>query len=307
MAQLTGTLQTYQETVRREDIMDEIMDVSPDANYLVTTLKSVPVSQTLHQWAEYYIERNTSNDKSVEGDENTFSDLTVSTMRNNIAQIIKKPFAVSETEIVVNKVSPKDAYAREMAAAMRRTKNAMEFAVLRGTKASGSSGVARETEGFINQVKNNSGALYTSRASGTSLDETLFNEQFLRKSWDYTDEYVVDLILMAGAVKSDVSKFTAGNTRNVDAEDKRLVRAISIYEGDFGIHELRAHKDMPSGSMLGLRKELCGVGFLRKPKHVVNSISGDNKKGHIVTELLAQADSSRSHIYVEGLRAGLSS
>lgn len=307
MAQLTGTLQTYQETVRREDIMDEIMDVSPDANYLVTTLKNVPVSQTLHQWAEYYIERNTSNDKSVEGDENTFSDLTVSTMRNNIAQIIKKPFAVSETEIVVDKVSPKDAYAREMAAAMRRTKNAMEFAVLRGTKASGSSGVARETEGFINQVKNNSGALYTSRASGTSLDETLFNEQFLRKSWDYTDEYVVDLILMAGAVKSDVSKFTAGNTRNVDAEDKRLVRAISIYEGDFGIHELRAHKDMPSGSMLGLRKELCGIGYLRKPKHVVNSISGDNKKGHIVTELLAQADSSRSHIYVEGLRAGLSS
>lgn len=287
--------------------MDEIMDVSPDANYLVTTLKNVPVSQTLHQWAEYYIERNTSNDKSVEGDDNTFSDLTVSTMRNNIPQIIKKPFAVSETEIVVDKVSPKDAYAREMAAAMRRTKNAMEFAVLRGTKASGSSGVARETEGFINQVKNNSGALYTSRTSGTSLDETLFNEQFLRKSWDYTDEYVVDLILMAGAVKSDVSKFTAGNTRNVDAEDKRLVRAISIYEGDFGIHELRAHKDMPSGSMLGLRKELCGVGFLRKPKHVVNSISGDNKKGHIVTELLAQADSSRSHIFVEGLRAGLSS
>lgn len=305
MAQLAGALHTYQETVRREDILDEIQDVSPDANYLTTTLGTVPVSQTLHQWSEYYISRESSNNKSPEGDDNTFSDLTVAAMRSNIAQIVKDTFAVTETEIVVDKISPKDAYAREMNNAMRKTKNRMEYAVLRGTEASGSSGVARETAGFIRMTGTNGGALYTSRTSGTSLTESLFNEQFLYFSWNQTDEYIADLILMAGLVKADVSKFTAGNTRNVAADDKRLINAISIYESNYGVHELRMHKDMPSGAMLGIKKELSKVGYLRKPKHVPNSVTGDNKKGHIVTELLAQSDSARPNVYVTGLRAGL--
>lgn len=309
MAQLAGALHTYMETVRREDILDEIKDVSPDANYLTTILSDVPVGQTLHQWSEYYISRDSSNDKAVEGDDNSYSDLTVATMRTNVAQIIKKTFSVTETEIIVNKVSPKDAYAREMNNAMRKLKNSMEFAVIRGTEASGGSGVSREMAGFIRQTAN-LGGMATTRASGVSLTETAFND-FITASWNVTDEYVVDLILMSGSLKRDVSEFTAGNTKNVDAMDKRLVKAVAVYESDFGIHELRAHKDMPAAStatghgLLGLRKELCHVGYLRKPKHVPNSVTGDNKKGHIVAELTAQADSSRGHIYQQGYRLGL--
>lgn len=309
MAQLAGTLHTAAETVRREDILDEIQDVSPDANYLTTTLSTVPVSQTLHQWAEYYISRDTSNDKSVQGDDNTFSDLDVSTMRSNHTQIVKKTFAVTETEIVVDKVSPKDAYARELGNAMRKLKNSMEYAVIRGTEASQASGVAPETAGFIRMTGANSG-LYTTRASGVSLDETELNDIF-DKSWGVTDEYVADLLLVSGSLKRDISAFTAGNTRNVEAEDKRLVRAIEVYESDFGMHEIRAHKDLPAIStatghgILAIRKELSHVGYLRKPKHVPNSLTGDNKKGHVVTELLAQADSSRSHHYRQGYRLGM--
>src|SRR3990167_2855314 len=150
MAQLAGTLHTYMETVKREDILDEIQDISPDANPLTTTLGTESVSQIWHQWAEMYVSRDSSVDSSIEGDDNAFSDLTTPTMRQNTLQIIKKPFAVTETEIVVDKVSPRDAYARELGYAMRRLKNSMEYAVIRGTKASGSSGVARQMEGFIN-------------------------------------------------------------------------------------------------------------------------------------------------------------
>ena len=304
MAQLAGVRHTYMDTTRREDLMDEIMDISPDANYLTTTLSSVDVSQTLHEWTELYISRDSSNDKTVEGDENTYSDLTQPTKRNNIAQIIKKPFSVSETDIAVSKVSPKDAYAREMTIAMRRWKNSAEYAVIRGTKASGSSGVARETEGFINATINN-GGLNTAVASGTSLTEDFFNGQH-QNSYNATDSFIVDLILVNGSLKRDLTKMTAGNTKNVDAQDKRLTNAIEIYETDFGITELRAHKDMPAGTMLGLRKELCRIGYLRRPKHKQMSQTGDNMKGHVVGELLAQADSSRSHYVVSGLRAGLS-
>lgn len=303
MAQLAGVRHTYMDTTRREDLMDEIMDISPDANYLTTTLSPVEVSQTLHEWTELYISRDSSNDKAIEGDENTFSDLTQPTKRNNIAQIIKKVFSVSETDVEVNKVSPKDAYAREMTIAMRRWKNSAEYAALRGTKASGSSGVARETEGFINATINN-GGLNTAVVSGTSLTEDFFNGQH-QLSYNATDSFIVDLILVSGGMKRDLSKFTAGNTKNMDAMDKRLVNAIETYETDFGIVELRAHKDMPGGTLLGLRKELCHIGYLRRPKHKQNGVTGDNMKGHVVGEIMTQADSSRSHFVASGLRAGL--
>lgn len=308
MAQLSGTLHTYMDTIKREDILDEIQDISPDDNPLTSTLGTEGVSATVHQWPEMYISRDSSTDASVQGDDNSFSDLTLPTMRDNVTQIIKKTFAVTETDIVVNKVSPKDAYARELGNAMRRLKNSMEFAVIRGSKVSGASGVAAVMSGFINQVAGiGSSSL---RPSGTSLTETEFNDQ-MTLSWNATDSFVADLILLSGNLKRDVSLFTAGNTRNVAAGDKRLVRAISVYESDFGLHELRAHKDMPSAStttghgMLMIRKELCKIGYLRNPKHVPNSVTGDNKKGHVVAELTAIAHSNRSHVYKGGYRLGL--
>jgi hypothetical protein len=302
-------IHSIQETVKREDILDEIKDISPDENPLTTTLGSEKIDQIWHQWPEMYISRDTSVDSSIEGDDNTFADLTTATMRQNTAQVIKKPFAVTETEIEINKVSPKDAYARELSYAMRRLKNSMEFSVIRGTKASGASGVARQMEGFINAVVSGGGSS-SLRPSGTSMTETEFND-LMTLSWTQTDSFVADLILLSGNLKRDVSLFTAGNTRNVSAEDKRLVRAISVYESDFGIHELRAHKDMPASNatvghgVLMLRKELCKVGYLRYPKHVTNAVTGDAKKGHVVAELTAVAHSSRSHVYRGGYRLGM--
>lgn len=303
MAMLSGALHTYRETVLREDILDEIQDVSPDQNYLTTTLGVEEVGQRYHQWPEFTLSRPTSNSGSIEGDDNSYTDRTVSTMRGNWTQIIKETFAVTETEIVVNKVSPKDAYARELGIAMRSLKNKMEYAVLRGTLASGNSGVARETNGFIPQAM--AGGVYTLRASGTSLSENEFNDM-VTASWTVTDEYVADLVLASGTAKRDISLFTAGTTKNIEADDKRLVRAISVYESDFGIHEIRAHKDMPSvaggltNSVLLMRKELAKIGYLRKPRHVVNSLTGDNKKGHVVTELLAVGRSVRPWVYRTG-------
>lgn len=296
MAQLAGVNQTYMDTTRREDLLDRIADVSPDSNYLMTILGTVPVSQTLHEWTEYYQGRPASNSKSVEGDENSFSDLTAATRKNNIAQIIKEVFAVSETDVVVNKVSPKDAYAREMGWAMRRFKNKGEYAILLGTKASGSSGVAREMDGIRNIVA--SDGQFTARASSVSFSEQEFRD-IMTDSWNQTDEFLVDLMLMTGQRKGHVAAFfTSSTPRSIPADDKRLVQSLDVIESDYGqLVEVRAHKDMPTtgngGEVLGIRKDLCKVGYLRNPKHVPNGVTGDSQKGHIVGEMTVQVDSAR--------------
>lgn len=297
MAQLAGVSQTYMDPGRREDLLDQIQDVSPDANYLTTILGTVSVSQTLHEWTEYYTSRPTDNSgKTVEGDDNSFSDLTQLARKNNICQIVKEVFAVSETQVTVDKVSPKDAYAREMGWAMRRWKNKAEYAVLRGTKASGSSGVAREMNGILAEVQAN--GLYTARNSGTSLSENEFRD-IMSDSWNKTDEYLVDLLLTTGKRKQDFGRFfTTSTPKTIAADDKRLVQALDVIESDFGtLVEIRAHKDMESGSILAMRKDLVKVGYLRKPKHVPNGVTGDSQKGHIVGELTTQVGSPRPFVY----------
>lgn len=299
MAQLTGVHQTYMDTTRREDLLDRIADVSPDSNYLSTILGVVPVSQTLHEWTEYFEARPTSNSKSVEGDDNVYADLAVPTKKNNICQIIKEVFAVSETDVIVNKVSPKDAYAREMGWGMRRWKNKLEYAILRGTKASGSSGVAREMNGIRNIVV--ADGRYTVRASGTSLSEQEFRDM-MTESWNQTDEFLVDLLLTTGAKKQDFSKFfTTATPKTIPATDKRLVQALDVIESDYGnLVELRAHKDMATAEVLLLRKDLCKIGYLRRPKHVPNGVTGDSQKGHIVGEGTVQVDSARGMVLRTG-------
>lgn len=281
MAQLTGAYITYDDALRREDLLDYISDVSPDENYLMTIAKTREAKQTLHEWGDYYTSRPTSVSADIEGNDPTFTDLTKATRKVNITQLILEPFAVTNTEIAVDKVNPKDAYAREMNYAMRRFKNKFEYAALRGTKASGSSGVARKTHGVRAFVAD--AGQYTVRNSGTSLSEDEFNGME-RSSWDQTDEYVFNLVLTTGKRKQDVSKFTAGNTKNIDAEDKRLVRSVMVYEGDFGVHEIRAHKDAASNELLGIRKEKVGFAWLIRPHHIAIGISGSSKKGMIEGE-----------------------
>lgn len=291
MAMLSGALQTYNDTVRREDLMDVLVDVSPDQNYIQHFAKVGEASQTLHEWGEDYIGRASSNSVSIEGDEASFSALTQPSRKNNICQIIKQTFAVTETERAVNKLSPKDAFAYQQAKAMKTWKNQMEFAVYRGTKASGSSGVGREMDGLRNTIVTD--GLYTLRASGTSLSEAEFSDVVVA-SWNITDEFVFDLVLTTAAKKRDISKFTANNTRNISAEDKRLVNTISIFESDFGIHEIRAHKDTLAADLVGVRKSNIHIAWLRKPKMVELGLSGDSKKGMIVGEGTVETRGARA-------------
>lgn len=298
MARPNG-IETYQETTRREDLIDVIADISPDENPLMTLLGTTSASQTLHEWADYYQDRPSANNKSIEGDDASFSDLTVQSRKNNITQIITENFAVTATEVAVDKAGPRDAFARERTRAMQRWKNQAEYAVLRGTKASGSSGVARETNGIIAFVV--AEGKFTSRNSGTSLSEDEFNDM-INDSWNVTDTAVVDMILTTGKRKRDISKFTAGNTRNVEADSKLLVRPVSIYESDFGVHRIHAHKDMPTNAVLGIRKENIKIAYLtnRKPKFVSLAKTGDSEKGQIVGELCPEVMSARGMVYRTG-------
>lgn len=298
MAAPTGTMTTFQENLLRENLLDQLADVSPDSNPLTTTLETIEAQQRLVEWGEYYLSRETSAAGEIEGDDASFTDLTQQTRRVNYVQTVRKPFVVSDVDIVVNKVSPKDAYAREMGNAMTGWKNKMEYAVLRNTLATGASGVARRMHGIRSWVFDY--GLTSVNMSGISLSEALFNDLEL-ESWNVTDEYVFNLVITSGNLKQRISGFTSGLTKNIEASDKRLIRSVSVYEGDFGMHEIMAHKDNFAKDLLCIRKDLIQIAYLRPPKHVELGKTGSSRKGMIEGDGTVVMRSVKPHVLRYGV------
>ena len=297
-------LQTFQDTTIREDLLDVISDVSPDDNPLSSLLPVREAKQTVHQWVEDYIARPTANTGAVEGAAATFSDLTQPSRRTNVTQIIQETFRVSGTERSVNVAGMADPYEYQLEKAMKRWKNRLEFALVRSATGSGASGTAATMAGIENIVTSH----YTARNSGTSLSETEINSMVFDVATDVGSDEVFDMILTTLQLRQKISTFTAGSTRYVDAEDKRLVRPIMVYESDFGVHRIFGHKDVsasaatPGPKVIGLREDKWAIAYLtnRKPKHVPLAKDGDRDAGMIVGEATLEFLAERAN----ALRSG---
>ena len=277
-------LQTYDDSARKEDLIDLIADVSPDDNPLSTMLATVDASQTLHEWLEDYITRPSSVSAAIEGAQASYSDLTQPSRRNNVTQIISQTFRVSGTESKVAVAGMGDPYDYQAAKALRQWKNNLEYALVNGVVASGNSGVARQMSGLQAVITSHS----TARNSGTSMSETEFNDM-VKEVWnDVGNEDVFDMVLVPMGLKQKISTFTAGNLRNVDASDRRLTRPVQVYESDGGIHRIFAHKDVRNAggtvTFIGIKEDKYRIAYLRRPVQEELAKDGDRRNGQIIGE-----------------------
>jgi hypothetical protein len=281
-------LQTYDDRARREDLLDLISDVSPDDNPLSTMLSVNEAKQTTHEWLEDYIARPTANTGEVEGSDATFSDLTQPSRRTNVTQMIRETFRVSDTERAVNVAGMSDPFDYQRDKALRRWKNRLEFSLLRSALSSGASGSAQTMAGIEATVTSH----FTARLSGTSLSEAEINGMQLEVANDVGTGDVFDMILTTLQLRQKISTFTAGNTRYIDASDRKLVRKVMVYEGDFGPMRIFGHKDVsvsaatPGPRVLGLNESKWRISYLtgRRPKYVPLAKTGSATKGMIEGE-----------------------
>jgi hypothetical protein len=297
-----GGVNTDVDESLREDLIDIITDVSPDDNPLSTMLARTTASQPLHQWLEDYISRPSSVSGAVEGAAATYSDLEAPIRRTNWTMIHTQTFRVSGTESSSTQAGMGDPYDYQAAKALRNWKNNQEYALINGSLASGSSGVARQMAGIVNVVTSH----YTNCNSGTSLSETAFND-FVEASWnDVGSEDVFDIVLVPFGLKQKISTFTAGSTKYVDASDKRLTRPVQVYESDGGVHRIFAHKDVPSAVttpgpyFLGLKENKYRIAYLRNPKREELAKDGDRRNGQIVGEFSLEYLAERTSVSASG-------
>ena len=288
---------TYQDAGRREDLLDIIADVSPDDNPLSTMLGTTKATQTNHEWLEDYLSRPTAVSAAVEGAAATYSDLTAPSRRNNIIQKIDVTFRVSGTERAVSVAGTADPYDYQASKALRDWKNNLEYSLLRGAVASGASGVARQMAGVQAIVTSH----YTARNSGTSLSETELNAMVYDVATDVGTQDVFDMVLTTLQLRQKISTFTAGNTKYVDASEKKLTRKVMVYESDFNVMRIFGHKDVtsaaatPGPQVLGLKEDAWKIAYLRKPQRIDLAKDGDRDNGMITGEATLEFRAERAN------------
>lgn len=276
---------TYMDSVRKEDVVDVVTNISPGETPLLTGLsESADAQNTLHEYLTATLAAAAVNGQ-VESVDHTLVDLTQPTRLTNKTQIFSKDITVSGTEQVVANYAgnPLD---YQTVLKMKELARDIELALMAGScNTSGASGSARYLAGVINGISTNA----TTRNSGSSLGETDFNN-IMNMIWLGTSQ-VADEVYVGGTLKRDISAFTAGNTKYVQADAARLYNPVSVYESDFGVHKIMLHRNVPNGAnakmLVAIRNEYWKKAWLtgRRPKVTDIAKSGDSSKKQIIAEL----------------------
>lgn len=292
---------TNQDSSRREDLIDIVSNVSPSETPLLTGLPmGQAAKQTLH---EYTIDTYAAaaDDAATEAAGFTAVDLTQPTRGNNVTQIFKEDILVSETEIAVAGVV--EPYNYQIQKNMVQHAKNIELALMAGSRASGSSGVARRLAGVINSISTN----LTTRVSGTSLGQKDFDD-IMQMIWTGAagtgTGYVATEVYTGAQLRRDISGFTTSVTRFVAQDDKKLINPVDVYESNFGVHKIFLHRNVPSTannlSLVAINPQFFRKSYLR-PTHLLPlAPDGDRRRGSIISELTLESRAENSNAFVNG-------
>ena len=304
--------QTYSnDTEMRESLLDIIRDVSPNEDtYFISNLrKGSPAMQSLHEWNIYHEDRATSVDAEIEGAATDYPDLQSEVRSNNRTVIIDTPIRLSRTKASIAMVTGDDAMGKEKERGLRRLKSEMEYAIVNGVFAAGSSGVARQLCGIDGSITTN----VTAHASGQSFTETILNN-IVQKSWDSVGAaYVGDVLAVPVVLKRRIAGFGTNLTRNVNAEDKKLTQEVRVYDSEVGkTVMIIAHKDINAAAgtltALLLREDMFELAFLvnsGEPHWEERAQDGDRENGVYITEFTLVNYDEQASVKETGFNTGL--
>jgi hypothetical protein len=275
-----STLVTYNDTSRPEDLTSIVTNISPNMTPLLSTLgRGNDAKQTLHEYLVDSFSAGAHN-AAVEGAAFSSDVLVAPTRATNVTQIVQGTVEISGTQQVVS-----DPSALQYQVKKKLTEHAknIETALMGGSQASGATNAARQMTGVINALTTNA----TTQASDSTLTEDGFND-LLALTYASTDQ-LPDSVYVGAVLKRTISGFTGGNTKNLNADDKKITNSVDVYEGDFGIQKIMLHRDVPSAAagrtVVGINSDYHKLSWLRPTNVVEISKVGDSDRKQIISEL----------------------
>ena len=277
MALLSGAGQSYALSGangvglhNREDLQDFITNISPTETPFLSGIGQVEAKAVIHEWLSHSLADAAADNVAVEGNESTFATPTVLVRTTNQTQINEKTVAISGTQDKVNKAGMGRELAYRVLLHTKEIKRDMESAALQNTVGVvGDSTTARRIKGYAAFVTTNTSAVTTAPTADAINAE-------LQDIW--TAGGNPDTLMVGGTNKRAISALTTGVVKNLDANDRRLVSAVDVYESDFSVQRVVPNRFDSTQTVKMIESDLFKMAVLRPLAISPLGKSGDTDK-----------------------------
>lgn len=249
-----NTIETYDNTLIREDLEQQYSMISPEEVPFQTAIGvGEAASNTYTEWSIVDLQEPSTSNRVIEGEDTPPNDDgTLGRRIGNYTQISDKVVSVSHTSEAVDAAAENvQRMAAQIALKLKEMKRDMEVMLTQNIVAApGSSGAARSAAGLPAWLTSNivlgatgaapalsgttTGYPDTALTPGTAVALTEDNlNDVIESCWNAGAE--PSIIMVNSNNKRVISNtFTGNSTRYKDAIDKRLTAAIDVYDSDFG-------------------------------------------------------------------------
>lgn len=291
---------THMDTTRPEDVNPLITNLGFTSTPFMSNIGETTALGTLHEWqVDDYA--SSADNATVESSDAADVDMVQPTRATNVVQLFRKVVLVSDTESAIPHYGMGDPFTYQTDKKMTELMRDMEKAAIQGTRASGSSGVARRMDGAIALITTNK----TARASGTCFTENEFND-IVKGIFDGGTDATVDLVLLPSYLKLVVDRFNTKTTSNLEAGEFKQVLRVETYVSAFGTHNIAFSREVPASGVLAVDSSKWRKAYLvnRSPQMKALAKTGSSTKGMIETEVTIEALNQKSSAYRSGYFVG---
>lgn len=294
----TNTFQTYAAIGNREDLIDIITNISPMDTWFTSNTGSTRAISTLHEWQTDALDTAAAN-AQIEGNDASAEAVTATVRLGNYTQILWKVFFISETQRAIVAAGRNDEMDYQTLKMSKSLARDIEFAlVLNASSNAGASATARQLKGVLGWITSN---VTTVSATTVALTEATYNKN-LALIWAAGGYPTVTLV--GSYQKQQISGFTS-NVRRIEAEEKKLVNSVDVYESDFGMIMVRLHHilhDNNPGYVVNLGvMELWVKAWLRPVNRIELAKTGSSDKYKIEAELTLESRNQAGSGMITGL------
>ena len=293
MAIVANTFLTYDAIGNREDLTDLITNISPTKTPVLSRLKSNAAKGVTHDFQTDELAAAATN-AVVEGNDATFPALTPTTRLTNTCQIMAKYLIVSGTQDVVSKAGRKSELAYQVGKKSKELARDMEYGLLQNAAVvTGNSTTARQFKGIAGWITTNSTALASADVTQANVDDAMSD------IWNEGGEG--KLLVCHSHNKKTIAGFTTGVTKNLDADDKRLVYSVDVYEPPIGGVVTVVPDHFISTSVIDiLDPDLWCLSYLRRTRIEPLAKTGDATKRQMLVEFTLESRQEKGNAELTG-------
>lgn len=302
MAIQTNTFTTFSAIGMRENLSDIIYNISPTETPGMNSIGRTTADATLFEWQNDSLASASTSNAQLQGDDlaGTADAVTPTVRVGNRTQISRKSVVISGTEERVNKAGRKSELGYQIAkksAELKRDMEAILFYNQAGAAGNGTTAPTTATMGAwikTNTSKGVSGVdpTYTSgvpnlpRTDGTARS---FTETILKTVLQsvFTSGGDPKILMVAPAIKSEVSAFTGIATRYRDVNSKdqaQIIGAADVYVGDFSTVMVVPNRFQRASDGWVLDPKYLSVAYLRPFATKELATTGDAEKRMLIVE-----------------------